>query len=290
VLDNLKSVPIISALLALSMIVLCCAVPALAGPPFQTDDPDPVPYRHFEMYAFSLSDGSSADGTVFNAPSYEVNYGVVPNVQLHLVLPFSNFFPPDSTPVTHGIGDTEFGTKVRFVKETPHIPEIGIFPFFEFPTGNADKSLGVGKTWYRLPLWLQKSWGADETKWTSYGGGGYAVVPQEGFKNYPFAGWLVQRTVNKKLTLGTELFGHGTLTPDATRSSTLLDFGGYYEFKEGFDLQFCAGHSIYGAPETYTYLSFYWTWGPKGDLEEGEKNKLPSARKMLSTLTRLRPR
>jgi hypothetical protein len=288
-LDHLKSVRTTSIWLGISFAALCCTVPAVAGPPFQTDDPDPVPYRHFEMYAFTLSDGTTAGGTTFNAPAYEVNYGVVPNVQLHLVLPFSNLFPPDSTPVTHGIGDTEFGTKVRFVKETPRIPEIGIFPFFEFPTGNADKGLGVGKTWYRLPLWLQKSWGPEEKKWTTYGGGGYAVVPQDGLKNYPFAGWLMQRQVSKKLTLGIELFGHGTQTPDTTRSSTLLDLGGYYEFKEGFDLQFCAGRSIYGQPETYTYLSLYWTWGPKGADDEGDKDKSPGAQKMFSALTHLRP-
>jgi len=262
---------------------------AHAGPPFQTDDPEPVEYRHFEMYAFELSDGTTTGGTTLSAPAYEVNYGVIPNVQLHLVLPFTNAFVPDG-PNQHGIGDTEFGIKLRFVKETKHMPQIGIFPFFEFPTGNADKGLGVGKTWYRIPLWLQKSWGPDEQKWTTYGGGGYAVVPQDGLKNYPFAGWLMQRQVSKKLTLGAELFGHGTQTPDTPHSSTLLDLGGYYEFKEGFDLQFCAGRSIYGQPETYTYLSLYWTWGPKGSDDEGEKDKAPgSASKMLSALTRIRP-
>ncbi len=243
---------------------------AHAGPPFQTDDPDPVEYHHFEMYAFELSDstGKNAGGTVLEAPAYEVNYGAAPGLQLHLVVPPSAVFHPMGGPTNYGIGDTELGAKIRFVKETKHVPEIGIFPFFEFPSGNADKGLGVGKTWYRMPLWLQKSWGPEDTQWTSYGGGGEAIVPQDGYKNYPFAGWLVQRQLNKKCTLGGELFGHGAEGPAAlsTRASTLLDLGGIYEFRNstrGFDLLFAAGRSIYGQPETYTYLSLYWTWGPK---------------------------
>ena len=37
---------------------------------------------------------------------------------------------------------------------------IGTFTMFEIPTGNADKGLGVGRTWYKLPIWVQKSFGA----------------------------------------------------------------------------------------------------------------------------------
>ncbi|WP_348266867.1 hypothetical protein P8936_13210 [Edaphobacter paludis] len=246
-----------------------------AGPPFQTDDPDPVAYRHFEAYAFELSDGTVPGGTTLEVPSFEMNWGVVPNVQLHLVVPVGANFPPNGGPVHYGIGDTELGIKARFVKETKRGPEVGIFPFVELPSGSAANGLGVGTTWYRLPLWIQKSWGP----WTSYGGGGEAVVPQSGYKNYPFAGWLVQRQVNKKLMLGMELFGHGAEGEAATstRSSTMADLGGSYEFTPGFDLLFAAGRSIVGQPETYTYLSLYWTWGPKGaggDDDAGGKSGL----------------
>ncbi|MEO6982541.1 MAG: hypothetical protein ABI072_05440 [Edaphobacter sp.] len=230
---------------------------AMAGPPFQTDDPDPVPFQHFEMYAFGLS-SSASDGTTLAFPSYELNYGVAPNVQLHLVVPVVASLPSDGAS-HYGIGDTELGAKIRLVKETKLLPEVGIFPFIELPSGDAAKGLGVGAAWYRLPLWIQKSWG----KWTSYGGGGETLVPVEGEKNFPFAGLLVQREVNKKLTLGSELFGHGAMSEGAG-SSTLLDAGGFYEIKEGFDLLFAGGHSIAGQAETYAYLALYWTWGPKG--------------------------
>jgi hypothetical protein len=277
--------------LAAVLIALFASTTAHAGPPFQTDDPDPVEFRHFEMYAFELSDGTgkNAGGTALEVPAYEVNYGVVPNVQLHLVLPLTASFAPSGGTTNYGIGDTELGAKVRFVKETKRIPEVGIFPFFELPSGNADKGLGVGATWYRMPLWLQKSWGAEDRQWTSYGGGGEALVPQTGYKNYPFAGWLVQRQLSKKLTLGTELFGHGAEGEAATstRASTMLDLGGIVEFKPGFDLLFAAGRSIHGQPETYTYLSLYWIWGP-GGAGDAEQPASGTSSKMLSSLTRMR--
>ncbi|HKO19811.1 MAG TPA: hypothetical protein VJU82_13080, partial [Acidobacteriaceae bacterium] len=59
----------------------------------------------------------------------------------------------------------------------------------------------------------------------------------------------------------------------SARSSTLLDLGGTYEFKEGFDLLFCGGRAIHGQPETYAYVALYWTWGPHGaDSGEGGRN------------------
>jgi hypothetical protein len=276
------------ARLCLVLLTLAAAIPAYAGPPFQTDDPDPVDYHHFEMYAFSLSDGTgkNAGGTDWFVPAYEVNYGAAPGLQLHLVLPMDLNFAPSGGPTNFGISDTELGAKYRFFKETKYSPEIGIFPFFELPSGSGAKGLGVGSTWYRMPLWLQKSWGPSDTQWTSYGGGGEVVVSGagygNGYKDFPFAGWLVQRQLNEKWTLGGELYGHGAEGPAATstRAATMLDLGGIYEFRKfdegSFDLLFAAGRSVYGQPETYTYLSLYWTWGPKDSGKAGGQDK-PSA-------------
>ena len=283
----------LNAALAGALIALFANTSAHAGPPFQTDDPDPVAFRHFEMYAFELSDGTgkNAGGTSLEVPAYEVNYGVVPNVQLHLVLPLTASFAPSGWPTNYGMGDSELGAKIRFVKETKRVPEVGIFPFFELPSGNADKGLGVGATWYRMPLWLQKSWGAEDRQWTSYGGGGEVVNSStgyaNGYKDYPFSGLLVQRQLSKKLALGTELFGHGAegAAATSTRAATMLDLGGIYEFKPGFDLLFAAGRSIYGQPETYTYLSLYWTWGA-GDAGEAGQPAGGAGTRMLATLAR----
>ena len=230
-----------------------------AGPPFQTDDPDPVDYRHFEAYFFGSSDGTSI-ATATLGPAFEVNWGAVPNVQLHLIVPMAGYVQPHG-PNTFGLGDTELGVKYRFVKETPHRPEIGIFPFLEVPTGSASRNLGNGKTWARLPLWLQKSKGS----WTTYGGAGEVVNTAQGTNNYTFGGWLLQRQISKKLALGGEVFSHGAegSALPSTRSSAMFDFGGIYNFTPGFSLLFAGGHSFAGQAETYTYAALYWTWGEK---------------------------
>jgi hypothetical protein len=142
----------------------------------------------------------------------------------------------------------------------------------ELPTGDYNRGLGLGKVWFRLPIWIQKSFGP----WTTYGGGGETVIGgySEGYQNFPFAGWLVQRDLNKKWMLGTEIFYHGNEGSAAPqyRSATMVDFGGYYKFHgdEGFQLLFCYGHTAIGLAENYAYLGLYWTWGKKDANGQGQ--------------------
>ena len=53
--------------------------PAFAGPAFLTDDPEPVPFKHWEFYLFSTLDATrkSTDGT---GPAFEFNVGALPNL------------------------------------------------------------------------------------------------------------------------------------------------------------------------------------------------------------------
>ena len=246
------------------------SVPLFAGPPFQTDDPEPILFRHYEFYTFADSDGTRVE-TDTQGPAVEFNWGALPNVHLHIIIPAAAIFPSNNPsfapagmgPRAFGVGDIELGIKYRFVQESKHRPMVGTFVMFELPSGNAERGLGVGKTWYKLPLWVQKSFGP----WTTYGGGGETVVRGvPGYRDYPFAGWLVQRDLGKKWTLGTEVFYHGPegLATAQTRPATLIDLGGYYKFRDpGFQLLFCYGHTAVGQKETYAYLGLYWTWGNK---------------------------
>lgn len=254
---------------------------AQAGPPYLVDDPDPVPYRHFEAYIFSLSDSARTVGTAWQGPpSYEMNYGAAPRLQLHFVIPFVYNYAPGGT-ITRGIGDTELGAKLKLIDESKLFPETGIFPFVELPSGDASKGLGVGKIWYRIPLWLKKGFAND--KWSIYAGGGETIVPQDGYRDFPFAGTLLQHKFTDKLVLGLEFYGHGHEGDPGTapERSVLADFGGYYAFSDHFQFLFAGGHSVVWSPETYTYLAAYWTWG-KGP----EDNKPNTSQKLLRTFAR----
>ena len=255
------------------------------GPPYQTDDPVPVDLHHYEFYIFGGVDGTTAeiDST---GPAFEFNWGAIPRVQLHAILPWgvvapSNnpvYLPGGTGPTVFGLTDMELGAKVAWIKESPHFPQIGSFTMFEMPTGNSTNGRGVGKVWYKLPIWLQKNSG----KWLFDGGGGYQVVPQTGYRNFPYTGWLVKRELSEQWELGAEVFAHGAegFAAAQTQASTLIDAGGYYHFKRNTNEQilFCYGHSIAGQTENYAYLGMYWTWGKDaGSAPPGDKKDAPGS-------------
>ncbi|HTY63920.1 MAG TPA: transporter [Acidobacteriota bacterium] len=241
--------------LSLLKIVACISVflaaqSAVAGPPFQTDDPEPVEYRHFEAYLFSTVD-HAANSTSTQLPAVEFNWGALNNLQIHTVIPATYL----SLNGAYGVGDAELGVKYRFLQEGNRRPQIGVFPLLEFPTGNRSLGLGNGQLWARLPVWAQKSFGS----WMTYGGLGYQINHAPGMKDSLFAGWLLQRSFNKRLTLGAETYYQGPQAADA-RQTTFVDGGGYYNFRPSLSLLFMAGHTVAGERHTVAYIGLYYTW------------------------------
>ncbi len=232
----------------------------LAGPPFQLDDPDVIPYRHFEFYIWSGA--SSSPGVVNTAgPAVELNWSGVPNVMFHFIVPTGAAIASGG-PVTFGLEDSEAGIQYRFIQETKHRPMVGTFTMMEIPTGDANRGLGAGGPSWKIPIWMQKTIGG----WTIDGGGGEVVSNVAGARDYPWGGTLVLHDVSKKLTLGGELFDHGRETADRSlsRYAAMVDMGGYYTLRDpGVQLLFAYGHSVAGQTENYAYLALYWTWGPK---------------------------
>lgn len=261
------SQPTLCLLLLLATTKLC----AQAGPPFQTDDPTPVDLGHYEAYIFGTVDGTPVELDP-TGPAFEFNWGALPNIQLHAILPFGTvlpsnnpvYLPAGTGPSAFGLTDMELGIKCGFIKQTKHRPQIGSFTMFEIPTGNYSKGLGVGKVWYKLPLWVEKEFGP----WSLVGGLGYTVVPQTDYNNFLYGGFLIKRVLNPRLELAAEIFSHaheGLATPQ-TEASSLIDAGGYYHFSSpGLQLLFAYGHSIAGQTENYAYLGLYKTWGKDRD-------------------------
>ncbi|MDD2541163.1 MAG: transporter [Desulfuromonadaceae bacterium] len=240
----------------LFMVLALLAPPTVwAGPPFITDDPEPVEYRHGEFYISSIY-ANNKDGKTGTAPHFEGNYGVVPDVQLHLLLPLA-YVHPNGGPTSYGIGDTEVGVKYRFINEGGTSPQVGIFPLVEIPTGDSKSGLGGGHVPVFLPIWVQKSW----EPWTTYGGGGYWVNPGKGNKNFWQLGWLVQRDVTKTLTLGAEIFYFGKESAYG-RDRTGYNFGGIINLTEEHHILVSAGSDIVGDNRFSAYLGYQWTFGP----------------------------
>jgi hypothetical protein len=253
--------PIVSRL---TIVSLALAAAAHAGPPFITDDPEPVDFKHWEVY-LATQQIHNADGWSGTAPHLEINYGVVPEVQLHLIAPFS-YNTPAGGRTTYGYGDTELGFKWRFIKETDNRPQIGIFPLVELPTGDSSRGLGNGKAQFFLPIWLQKKFG----DWSTYGGGGYWFNPGDGNRNWWYAGWQVQRKITEPLALGAEI-QYRTADTVGGHSSVALNGGGIWDLNKKTHILFSAGHTIAGRSEFQGYLALQFTFGPEEEKPVSKK-------------------
>lgn len=237
--------------LVAGLFILLNYQPIIAGPPFDTDDPETVMFRHWEYYISSINTRQAGiwSGT---SPHLEFNYGLVPNVQVHLLLPM-NYVSQGRHSADFGYADTEFGIKFRFVKETEDRPQIGVFPLAEVPTiKNSEFSDGKIKVY--LPVWLQKSWG----KLTTYGGGGYWINPGSNNKNWVFAGWEIQYDFSKAVTLGGEIFYHSADSKDS-KSGTGINIGGSINPSEKFHIIFSLGHSLTKDNTFSSYFGLLWT-------------------------------
>lgn len=227
--------------------VLLSAVTAEAGPPFVTDDPEPVPYRHVEAYLFT--DGALSEGRFGDAGTgLEINYGALPNLQL------STAAALDYGAGSHfQVGALEFGAKYRFIQEDEAgwWPQVAFYPQMEFKLGSGAEEEGA--TRYLLPLWAQKSFGS----WTVLGGGGYRVNPGADHLNSWFGGLAVRHPVGERLSVGLEVYGE---TRDTRGEAGLigLGLGAVQELDERFDLLGSVGPVFMG---NHTGIAYYIALG-----------------------------
>ncbi|MDR3627013.1 MAG: hypothetical protein P4L45_09280, partial [Ignavibacteriaceae bacterium] len=96
-------------------------------------------YLHWEFYVSSIMEFQHTTSNL-TLPHFEINYGVIPDVQIHFLAPMGYIHSGSGT--KYGYSNTEIGIKYRFVAETESIPQIGIFPLVEIPTGDKSKGLG----------------------------------------------------------------------------------------------------------------------------------------------------
>ncbi len=241
--------------IAWGFVFFLIAAEAFAGPPFRTDDPIPVPYMHGELYFFSTGviDGTGVSGV---GPAIEFNYGVFPNTQFHIVAPMA-FDSPKGGVSNAGYGDTEVGVKYRFVEQGKIMPDIGVFPLLELPTGSAARGLGNGKAQLYVPVWLQKDIG----NWTIYGGDGYWFNPGPGNRDWDFSGILVQYNFSDVLFVGAEIFHQTAATVDAS-GYTGIHLGASIPVAQNYEILVSgdAGNGITSYKHFGYYFGLYHTF------------------------------
>jgi hypothetical protein len=242
-------------LLKLNALILCASILAVqnvfAGPPFNTDDPEPVAYKHWEYYLSSIHtiQPNFIDGTL---PHFEMNYGIVANGQFHILIPL-NYNLIRNKEFNYGYALTELGFKYRFYHNEEKSFQIGTFPIVEIPTIR-NTNFSNNKVQVYLPIWIQKSW----DKLTTYGGFGYWINPGDQNKNWSYLGWELQYDYSSRFILGGELFYRTSSTVDGT-SMFGLNLGGFINFSDKFHVIYSFGHSLDNSKTFMSYIGLLWT-------------------------------
>ena len=185
-------------------------------------------------------------------PGFEVNYGALPNVQVHAIIQ-QGFTAPSGGRTGFALGDIELGVKYRFITpgEDDWFPQVAVFPLIEVPTGNQKLGFSTGHAQVFLPVWLQK----DLDPWTVYDGGGYWINPGQGNKNYGFFGVALWRKITEQLNLGVEVF-HQTSPADGVPSSTGFNVGATYDLSENWHVLTSVGRGLQNTSATNQF-SYY---------------------------------
>lgn len=202
---------------------------AYAGPPYITDDPEPVDPGHLEIRSF-LDTGFDA-GEQAGAFGIDANFGLAKNLQLAVATPFE-FDSASGQPAR--FGNVEVGLKYRFYHNEASGLIITVYPRAYFPT-----SKGGGKTSYLLPVWAQRDFGS----WTVFGGAGYSTRPGAGKLNSWQEGIALTRPVAKGLQLGVEAFHEGAESVGG-HGATTLGAGALVHISGPFSLELSAGPQL----------------------------------------------
>ena len=235
-------------------VVIACgsaSFAAWAGPPFVTDDPEPVERGHWEINS-AITDAWSRGQASIGAPGVDANYGLAPDVQLHAQPRFAIERSADGH--VAGLDDTEVGIKYRFWDRKRAEDDetlVGVYPMYQLATGKRALGATRGQHQVFLPVWMQVVRG----DWTAYGGAGYRVNHGEGSRDSTFTGATLLRKLGGAWQLGGEVF-HETSTAIDERATTGFNLGGVRKLTERTNLLFSAGRTYGGAtPLSQAYLA-----------------------------------
>ncbi|MGC9954307.1 MAG: transporter [Rhizomicrobium sp.] len=230
-------------IVALGVLLLALARPALGGPPYVSDDPEPTDYKQFEIYLFT--GGTAARGGTGGAAGLDFNYGAAPDLQLTAVVPLS-FDNPVGGGTATGLGNIELAAKYRFLHQEDFGWGVAVFPRLFLPSGSP--AVGERHASLLLPIWLGKDWG----DWFTFGGGGCEINRGGDSQNFCLMGWALTRQVSPNLRIGAEFY-HQTADTRGGRASTGIGAGAVYDLSDHYHLMGSFGPSIQNAGETSRY-------------------------------------
>jgi hypothetical protein len=214
--------------------------PAMAGPPYVSDDPEPTDYKHFEIYTFN--NGTAARGDLGGASGIDFNYGAAPDLQLTATIP-AGFDRSAVTATSIGLSNIELAAKYRFLHQDSFGLDVSVFPRVFLPSPS--KNIGDDTASLLLPVWVQKDW---KGGWSAFGGGG-CVVSERSPRNFCLTGGVVTYQLLPRLQMGVELF-HRTADASGTPASSSIGLGARYDISDAYHLLGYVRRGIQNADET----------------------------------------
>lgn len=231
-----------SAALAAGLATMC-AIPAMAGPPYQSDDPEPTDYHHSEIYTFNK--GARSRGDLAGASGIDFNYGAASDLQLTATLPAGFDFSSNGM-TAFGLSNIELAAKYRFLHQDSFGLDVAVFPRVFLPSGS--RSVGDRQASVLLPIWVQRDWG----KWSAFGGGGCQISGAGRSHDFCLYGGTVTRQIAPTLQLGVELF-HQTADGIGNPATTSLGIGAKYDLNDNIHLLGYAAKNLQSVRTTNQY-------------------------------------
>jgi hypothetical protein len=234
----------------LALLLCLLAAPVHAQQPFVTDDADTTPKRHFHFEfsnEFDLLPGSSFPARKQNTADFELDYGLLDNVEIGIESPLLTIINAAGTaPSSYsGIGDTNVSLKYNFLREREGStrPAMALAINLELPTGDTKRQLGSGLADFYMNGILQKSFHRD-LKLRLNGGilfSGNETTGAVGIKTRGTVftgGGSIVKQLNSKLQLGLELTGALQRNFQLGKGQLQTTFGGNYQFKKNASFDF----------------------------------------------------
>ena len=232
---------------AAGVLGVALAAPAVAGPPYVTDDPQPTERGRWEVYTFA--GGAHVAGETEGESGIDLNYGVAKDLQLTLVIPAAYQRRDGETRVGMGVVQAAAKLKVLHQAEDGWTPDVAIFPRLFLPT--APGRFASRHASFLLPVWAQKDFGP----WSVFGGGGWQVNPGAGNRDFWTGGLAVTRQVSPRLALGAEI-AHRSRDATDGRAFSVVNLGMTYRLADHWSLLASGGPGITNAREEGRY-DFY---------------------------------
>jgi hypothetical protein len=231
---------------ALGLVLSLFAAPALAGPPYVTDDSGTPELHHYELNVGYESDQVKGSETQ-RFPDFDLNYGYLNNVQL--TLGFGGVSVRDSGKGrTAGFGDIAPEVKWRFQEETKRRPQLGLEYVLTIPTASRSRGLGSGSFDHTLMFIIQKSYGRS----TLVGNLGGVLSGAADSRNNLVYNLFYSFQLTEKLVIGAELYGN-TSEAVGQRDELAWGVGITYNFTPDRALLLKAGRSEHGLSDLNVY-------------------------------------